>query len=266
MPPAGASGDLLARAAFAAVLRVGHRPELVDLARAVLVERVRGGVGVIDRILPAGRAVVHDHAAGDVAGGLHHLLRRRLRLALRRVREIAHVLRHLRLGRRVRHAARRRCEAIDHLRVGGEAVHVVQRLVAARAPTDGGHLPAAAALGMHRRAEQDRARRGGLAELSAPRGQRKAQCTQFGLGLLVVARLQRVGGVLEVLLRVLQLLVIDRAARDIEALHAAVQRLHLRHIDRLSRLGRRRRLLGGGAARTLRLVQRHALLARRGRG
>ena len=188
---------------FCGLLRVGHRRELVDLARAVLVERVRGGVGVIDRILPAGRAVVHDHAAGDVAGGLHHLLRRRLRLALRRVREVAHVLRHLRLGRRVRHAARRRCKAIDHLRVGGEAVHVVHRLVAVRAHPDGDHPPGAAGLGLHRLAEQDRARLGGLAELSAARGQRKAQCTQFGLGLLVVARLQRVGGVLEVLLRVL---------------------------------------------------------------
>jgi len=116
---------------------------------------------------------------------------------------------------------------------------------------------------MHRRAEQDRARRGGVADLSARRGQRKAQCKQFVLGLLVVARLQRVGGVLEVLLRVLQLLVIDRAARDIEALHAAVQRLHLRLIERLSWLGGRRHLLAGGAACALRLVQRHALLARR---
>ena len=44
------------------------------------------------------------------------------------------------------------------------------------------------------------------------------------------------------LLRVFQFLVIDRAARDVEALHAAVHRLHLRQIDRLSRLRRRRRL------------------------
>jgi len=41
----------------------------------------------------------------------------------------------------------------------------------------------AASLGMHRRAEQDRARRGGFADLSARRAQRKAQCAQFGLGL-----------------------------------------------------------------------------------
>jgi hypothetical protein len=99
--------------------------------------------------------------------------------------------------------------------------------------------------------------------LSARRGQRKAQCFQFALGLLVVAGLQRVGGVLELLLRVLQLLVIERAALDVEVLHAAVQRLHLRHIERLPRLGGRPNLLAGGAARALRLVQRHALLARR---
>jgi hypothetical protein len=50
-------------------------------------------------------------------------------------------------------------------------------------------------------------------------------------------------------LRVLQLLVIDRAARDVEALHASFS-LHLRHIDRFSWLGWRRCLLGSGAACT----------------
>jgi len=194
MRPAGASGDLWARAAFAAVFASASDGNSWILAGAVPIERVRVGVGIIDRILPAGRAVVHDHAAGDVAGGLHHLLRSRRRLILRRVCEIAHVLRHLRLGRRIRHSARRRCEAIDHRRVGGEAVHVVQRLVAARTPMDGIRVPATTSVGMHLRAEQDRTRLGGGAELPARRGQRKAQCTQFGLGLLVIACLQRVGG------------------------------------------------------------------------